>query len=131
LKGICLDTGALIHLVEKRALSMRKVFDTAATARVPMHVSTAVIAEWWREGRGEKDRARWLRSMCIESVTEPIGRLAGVAMGRLGSGNTIDAIVLATAALRGDSVVYTSDLKDLEALREGVAEFAHLQIEHA
>jgi hypothetical protein len=39
----------------------------------------------------------------------------------------IDAIVMASASLRSDSV-YTSDAEDLLALRDGVPEFAAVQI---
>ena len=129
--GISLDTGALISLVEKRRLSIRKVYEVAVTSAVPIHVSTAVVAEWWREGAGEKTRGDWLRSMHVEVLTEQIARLAGVAIGRVKGAGTIDAIVLATATLRGDVAVYTSDPHDLIALRDGVKEFSHLKIEHA
>ena len=129
--GISFDTGALISLVERRRLSMRKVYDTAVTGAVPMRVSTAVVAEWWRGGPGEKQRSEWLRSMHVEAVTEAIARLAGVAVGRVKGAGTIDAIVLATAAVRGDRVVYTSDVGDLVRLRDNVAEFSFLDIEHA
>ncbi len=129
--GISFDTGALVSLVERRRLSMRKVYDTAVTGAVPMRVSTAVVAEWWRGGPGEKQRVEWLRSMHVEVVTEAIARLAGVAVGRVKGAGTIDAIVLATAAVRGDRVVYTSDVGDLVRLRDNVAEFSFLGIEHA
>ena len=129
--GISFDTGALISLVERRRLSMRKVYDTAVTGAVPMRVSTAVVAEWWRGGPGEKQRSEWLRSMHVEVVTEAIARLAGVAVGRVKGAGTIDAIVLATAAVRGDRVVYTSDVGDLVRLRDNVAEFSFLDSEHA
>lgn len=129
--GISFDTGALISLVERRRLSMRKVYDTAVTGAVPMRVSTAVVAECWRGGPGEKQRSEWLRSMHVEVVTEAIARLAGVAVGRVKGAGTIDAIVLATAAVRGDRVVYTSDVGDLVRLRDNVAEFSFLDIEHA
>lgn len=129
--GISFDAGALISLVERRRLSMRKVYDTAVTGAVPMRVSTAVVAEWWRGGPGEKQRGEWLRSMHVEVVTEAIARLAGVAVGRVKGAGTIDAIVLATAAVRGDRVVYTSDVGDLVRLRDNVAEFSFLGIEHA
>ena len=69
--------------------------------------------------------------MHLKIVTESIARLAGVAAGRVKGAGTIDAIVLATAAVRGDRVVYTSDVGDLVRLRDNVAEFSFLGIEHA
>ncbi len=69
--------------------------------------------------------------MHVEPLNEPIARLAGSAVGRVKGSGTIDAIVLATAAMRGDTVVYTTDVGDLVSLRDSVAEFSQIKIEHA
>lgn len=52
-----------------------------------------------------------------------VARLAGIAVGLVPGAGTIDAIVMASAASRGDTV-YTSDLDDLTRLRDRVPEFA-------
>jgi predicted nucleic acid-binding protein len=115
MNGVTFDTGALIAL-ERNHLRMKKVYDAiVARGSIPT-VPTPVIVEWWRRGKREKERARLLRSLNVEPLTEPAARLAGVAVGLIGA-SPIDALVMATAAIRGD-VVYTSDTDDLERLRE-------------
>jgi hypothetical protein len=56
-----------------------------------------------------------------------VARLAGIAVGLVPGAGTIDAIVMASASLRGDTV-YTSDPDDLAMLRDRVREFAGVQI---
>lgn len=128
--GLTFDTGALIGL-ERARHRMRKVYDTAVTCEVPITVPAVVVAEWWRAGTKEKDRARLLRSMRVEPVTDLVARLAGVALTLVPRAQTIDALVMASAAQRGAETVYTSDPDDLVALRDGVPMFAAVRIELA
>lgn len=74
-----------------------------------------VIAEWWRGQKGPA--ARILDMLTPEATTPEIATIAGEALAqlRLGKEHTIDAIVMASAARRGD-VVYTSDYEDLTRL---------------
>lgn len=51
-------------------------------------------------------------SVRLESLNDAIAKLAGEALAATGSSNAMDAIVMASAAQRGD-VVYTSDHDDL------------------
>lgn len=125
--GLTFDTGALIGL-ERVRHSMRKVYDTAVTNGVPITVSAAVVAEWWREGQREKERARILRSLVVEPVSALIARLAGVALTQVPSAQTIDAIVMASASQRMNEIVYTSDTNDLELLRDSVTQFRSVRI---
>ena len=124
--GITFDTGALIGL-ERRHHAMRKVYATAITNGVPITVPAVVVTEWWRAGLREKERATILRSVRVEPLTDYAARLAGVALGLVRGAGAIDAIVMASAALRGDTV-YTSDPGDFNALREGVPQLAVVQI---
>jgi hypothetical protein len=128
--GLTLDTGALIGL-ERARHAMRKVFAIAVTHEVPIVVPVVVVAEWWREGRYQKERAAILRGVVVEALTDHVARLAGVALSRVPTAQTIDAVVMASAAQRPGEVVYTSDVKDLEALRDGVREFRHVRIQAA
>lgn len=128
--GLTFDTGALIGL-ERRRHTMRKVYDTAITNDVLITVPSVVVAEWWRAGIREKERARILRSVLVEPITDHVARLAGVALTLVPGAQTVDAIVMASAAQRTGEVVYTSDVKDLEALRDGIREFSTLRIERA
>lgn len=128
--GLTFDTGALIGL-ERSRHRMRKVYDTAVTCDVPITVPAVVVAEWWRAGTREKERARLLRSVRVEPLSDLTARLAGVALTLVPGAQTIDAIVMASASQRGFEVVYTSDPDDLAALRDGVPAFAALRIELA
>ena len=113
--GLTFDTGALIAL-ERRDVRMRKVLDTALAGRVVITVPTAVVCEWWR-ARSPRHEAI-LAMFTIEELDERLARLAGEAMAAVPAATAIDAIVMASAALRGDAV-YTSDVGDLVRLRDG------------
>jgi hypothetical protein len=54
--------------------------------------------------------------MRVEPLGERVAKLAAEAMSRVAGSTPVDAVVMASAALRGD-VVYTSDLVDLDRLR--------------
>jgi hypothetical protein len=73
-----------------------------------------VIAEWWRSGRGEKERMRILRTLVQEPPDSYVARLAGVAIGEV-SASVVDALVMAAASISSDTV-YTADWKDLKRL---------------
>jgi predicted nucleic acid-binding protein len=77
-------------------------------------VPADVVAEWWR-GRSDL-REHILASVIIEPLTAPLARLAGECLARVRGATTVDAIVMASAAQRGDAV-YTSDVAYLEQLR--------------
>lgn len=72
-----------------------------------------VIAEWWR-GRTDR-REAILAAVLVEPMTEALARIAGEALAAVPSATTIDTIVMASAASRGD-VVLTSDVDDLTRL---------------
>lgn len=124
--GVTFDTGALIGL-ERRRHTIRKVFATAIEHGVPIVVPTVAIAEWWRRGVREKERTAILRAVRVEELGAYVARLAGIAVGLVPGAGTIDAIVMASASLRGDTV-YTSDPDDLARLRDRVPGFAGVQI---
>jgi predicted nucleic acid-binding protein len=124
--GLTFDTGALIGL-ERRRHAMREVYATAVAHQVPITVPAVVIAEWWRAGVREKERAVILRSVRVEPLADYVARLAGVAVGLVRGAGTIDAIVLASASLRGDTV-YTSDPGDLARLQASVPQFANVRV---
>lgn len=124
--GLTFDTGALIALERPRD-SMRKVFATAITNGVAITVPAVVVAEWWHAGLREKERSMILRSLRVEPLVERVARVAGAALGRTRGAGAIDAIVMASAALRGDTV-YTSDPDDLTALKDANPSFAQVQV---
>ena len=111
--GLTLDTGALLAL-ERRRQRMAKVYRTAVEDGLPVTVPSAVLTEWWR-GRTEA-RETILRGVRIESIDGELAKLAGEAIAVVDGATAVDAIVMASAARRGD-VVYTSDFEDLGRLR--------------
>jgi predicted nucleic acid-binding protein len=113
--GLTLDTGALIKL-ERRRLDIAKKIKVAIDHAVPITVPAVVVAEWWRGGPGDRQRATLLRMFIVEPLSRHLAQLAGHALGHVARAETIDAIVMASASLRGDTV-YTSDLPDLERLQ--------------
>lgn len=111
--GITFDTGALIAL-ERRTQRIWSVYRTAMNDAVPITVPVAVVLEWWR-GRTDV-RERILGGVRVEPLHTALAQVAGEALAAVKSASAIDAVVMASAALRGD-VVYTSDVDDLEKLR--------------
>lgn len=109
------DTGALIAL-ERRDRAMQVVLQLAIETSHPPVVTTPVVAEWWRSGRREKERAALLRALLVEAPNVHVAKLAGAAVGRT-SATIVDALVMASASVRGDTV-YTSEAGDLARLAE-------------
>ena len=72
-----------------------------------------MLAEWWR---GSADQARILRPFNVEPMSESLAKTAGEALAAVSRATVIDAIVMASAASRGD-IVCTSDFDDLSRLR--------------
>jgi predicted nucleic acid-binding protein len=111
--GLTYDAGALIALErrEQRAWAWhRRATERGEVPTVP----TVVVAETWRGGY---TLLRDLLSACdVEPLTDELARLAGRALGEVGSNETIDAIVVASAAQRGD-VVLTQDAADVNAFK--------------
>jgi len=110
---IVFDTGAFIAL-ERRQRTALEILRVAAEDGDDLVAPAAAVAEWWRRGRREKERARILRAFRFEAPTAHVARLAGVAIGLVGAGLG-DALVMATASVEGD-VVYTSNVDDLVRL---------------
>lgn len=112
-QGVTFDTGVLVAL-ERRKKVAWDVYRRAHERKAPITIPAAVIGEWWRGRTDVRDAIRL--SVHVEPLTDAIARLAGEALAEVKRATTIDAFVMASAALRGD-VVYTGDLEDLERLR--------------
>jgi hypothetical protein len=111
--GLTFDTGALIAL-ERRRQRMARVYATAVADGLPVTVPTVVVVEWWH-GRSDV-REMILRGVRVEALSGDLARLAGEALAAIPRASAIDAIVMASAARRGD-VVYTSDVTGLQRLQ--------------
>ena len=111
--GLTLDSGALIGL-ERRHHRIRRVFATAVRDNVRVTVPAAALVEWWR---GRTDLAEdILAAVDVEPVDEALAKAAGEALAVIPTATAVDAVVMASAARRGD-VVYTSDFEDLTRLQ--------------
>jgi predicted nucleic acid-binding protein len=111
--GITLDTGALIAL-ERRGQRMKEIVERALAKDQPLTVPADVIGEWWRGRTDLRDNI--LASVDVEPLTQTLAKLAGEALAAIKGATLVDAIVMASAASRGD-IVYSSDVEDLERLR--------------
>jgi predicted nucleic acid-binding protein len=111
--GLTFDTGALIGL-ERRGNRIRRVFATAVRDNVRVTVPAATLVEWWR---GRTDLAEdILAAVDVEPLDEDLAKVAGEALAAVREATAVDAVVMASAARRGD-VVYTSDFEDLLRLQ--------------
>jgi predicted nucleic acid-binding protein len=111
--GLTFDTGALLAL-ERRRLRMREIVEHALTRDQRITVPADVVGEWWR-GRTEV-RDAILATVDVEPLTEKLAKIAGESLASVKGSTLVDAIVMASAASRGD-IVYSSDVEDLEKLR--------------
>jgi len=113
--GHTLDTGALIAL-ECGSKRMRDLLKSADEEGELVTVPAVVVTEWWRGGRTQRRQRDILDSVTVEHTPPRIYMLAGEALAAVAGSTAVDAIVMASAAQRGD-LVYTSDIDDLERLR--------------
>ena len=111
---ITLDTGALIAL-ERRDRRMWDIFDVATETGSMVTAPSAVVAEWWRGS--SRLRVEILGLFDVEPLDARLARLTGEALAAVPGSTMVDALVMVSAALRGD-VIYTSDLEELVRLRD-------------
>jgi hypothetical protein len=82
---------------------------------VEMTIPTVVVSEAWRGGPRAARLAALLTASVVEPLHEPLARTAGEALGTVKRSTVVDAIVMASAARRGDRVL-TTDYDDLSRL---------------
>jgi predicted nucleic acid-binding protein len=108
------DTGALIA-AERGKERASRFLRLVRIGRARILVPLPVVAEWWR---GRTDAREEILAATRVVATVEIAQTAGVALARakdVHAGLTIDAIVMATAAVL-DAIVVTSDPRDFETL---------------
>jgi predicted nucleic acid-binding protein len=118
-----LDTGALIS-AERGKQRVGRFFQLANIGRARLIVPLPVVAEWWR-GRSDARDEILAATEVVASIAA--AKAAGIALARLrdvDSRRTIDAIIIATAALL-DAVVITDNREDFEEL---VAHFPGVRV---
>ncbi len=109
-----LDAGALIA-AERGKPRVARFFRLASVGRARLLIPLVVVAEWWR---GRTDAREEILAAAELSASLRATQAAGVALARLknvDARQTVDAIVMATAALF-DGIVLTSGPDDLYRL---------------
>ena len=108
------DTGMLIALERRKQRATEAFRNIVRRGFLPI-VPAVVYVEWWR-GRSNI-REEVLAAVVVEDMPPSLCRAAGEALGAVKGSTIADAIVMASAALRGGGVVYTSDVDDLKRLQ--------------
>jgi predicted nucleic acid-binding protein len=108
------DTGMLIALERRKQRATEAFRNIVRRGFLPI-VPAVVYVEWWR-GRSSI-REEILAAVVVEDMPPSLCRAAGEALGAVKGSTIADAIVMASAALRGGGVVYTSDVDDLKQLQ--------------
>lgn len=113
------DTGALVS-AERGKERATRFLKLVRIGRARIVVPLPVIAEWWR---GRSDAREEILAATQVVATVEIMKAAGVALARTKNVDaklTVDAIVMATAALL-DAVVVTGDADDFAKLAQHFA----------
>jgi predicted nucleic acid-binding protein len=113
--GLTLDSAALIGY-ERNDRSVLIHIKAALQAGVDLTVPAVVLAEVWRGGPRAARLAHLLGSCIVADTDESQALKVGEAIARVAGAGTVDALVMASAATRGDTVL-TGDLQDLSRLR--------------
>lgn len=111
---ITFDTGALVA-IERRDRAMLALMTAALAAGARITVPSVVVSEWWRGQRGPA--ARILDAVHIEPLSASLAKVVGETLGDVRGATLVDAVVVASAARRGD-LVLTSDVEDLTRIRD-------------
>jgi predicted nucleic acid-binding protein len=111
---ITFDTAALVA-IERQDRIMLAFMTAALGAGARITVPSPVVSEWWRGQRGPA--ARILDAVVIEPLSAPLAKVVGETLGIVRGATLVDAVVVASAARRGD-LVLTSDVDDLTRIRD-------------
>lgn len=121
--GWTLDSGALIAADRRDGRYWRAVAQADEAFTVP----AVVLTEVWRGGRNA-NLARALDGCDLEVLDIEIAKAAGILCGRAGTSDPVDALVVASAARRGDDIITTDpdDLRTLAAVAPGCGQILDL-----
>jgi predicted nucleic acid-binding protein len=124
--GLTLDTGALIAVERADSRTLDRLNRANRNGR-PVTVPTPCLVEAWRGGARAARLARLLALVDVEPLGETLARRAGVLLSLSGTRDATDAVVVASAALRGDAIL-TSDPDDIGRLAEKLPAVAVLTV---
>jgi predicted nucleic acid-binding protein len=108
------DTGMLIALERRKQRATEAFRNIVRRGFLPI-VPAVVYVEWWRERSDVREDI--LAAVVVEDMPASLCRAAGEALGAVKGSTLADAVVMASAALRGGGVVYTSDVDYLKRLQ--------------
>jgi predicted nucleic acid-binding protein len=108
------DTGMLIGLERRKPRATEAFRHIVRRGFLPV-VPAVVYVEWWRARSDIREEI--LAAVVVEDMPPSLCRAAGEALGSVKGASLADAVVMASAALRGGGVVYTSDVGDLKRLQ--------------
>jgi hypothetical protein len=122
--SLVLDSGALVAL-DKNDRAMWRRLKGAWLRTDPPRSHAGVIGQVWRgQGPRQARLAQALAAIEVVPLDEPLGRAAGVLLGRARQHDVIDAALVLLAA-DGDDIL-TSDPDDLELLARALGR--HVEI---
>jgi hypothetical protein len=113
------DAGALLA-AERADDRLRALHRRFLLHGISPCVPAPVLAQAWRGDSRQAGLARVLEGCEVLVTDESVARYAGVLLGRTGTADAVDAIVVATAAKLAATVV-TSDPKDLQKLGDAAS----------
>ncbi len=116
-KGLTYDAGALLA-GEANKRAMWALHRRALERGIRPVVPAGILGQAWRGGP-QASLSRLLQGCRVEPLDEVRARTAGVACGRSGTADVLDATVVVGAIARGE-VIVTSDPKDMEQLGVGL-----------
>jgi hypothetical protein len=113
---LVLDAGALLAVERADRDTVALLKQELFARRAPL-THGGVVGQVWRGGAGRQARlAQLLPALDTAALDQPMGRRAGVLLGRARKSDVVDAAVVALA-IDGD-VILTSDPQDLASLAE-------------
>ncbi|CAN5150833.1 hypothetical protein BH20ACT5_BH20ACT5_08240 [soil metagenome] len=112
--ALTLDAGALIA-IDRGDRHVHVLLAEAVHRRQVVTVPAPVIGQAWRDGARQVRLARALAGCRTEPTHGDQARAAGELLARTGQADVIDALVVLSAAARGDEIL-TSDPGDLRLL---------------
>lgn len=121
--GLTLDTGALIA-ADRDDRRFWTFWKEAERRDIDVTVPTAVLTQAWRRGRTAR-MAMLLEACLTEGLDERLAKATGVLCGESKTSDIVDAVVIVSAAQRGDDVL-TSDSGDLRRLAARFQGFARV-----
>jgi hypothetical protein len=121
LRGLTLDTGALIALERGDARVIALLDRALVTPDATIHIPAGALAQAFRDGSRQVSLTRLLkdRRTSVVALDQLLARVVGALLGARGVSDVIDASVV-VCARRYRQVVITSDPDDLRRLDPGL-----------